>query len=508
MAKLIPFPLIHRRSTALLIASSGLIWFVAMADTARAFIPNARWSFSAYGNTGGIGSPATLTWSIVPDGTSIPGEGASDLIAFFDSRFGAGQGGSDLTKRPWFTHIERAMDRWSELGGIAFIYEPFDDGLAHGGFPGQLGVRGDIRFGAVSIDGISNTLGYSHYPNSSDIVLDSDDGPFLANPYNDYIQLRNVLTHEVGHALGFEHVSSSDTALLLEPVINTSFDGPQLDDIRALHHFYGDALDKSHNGLGNDTLASATPLGMLTAGESISVGTDAAPDFIVLSSDSDFVSIANLSDRDYFQFTIAQPANVNMVLTPLGGVFHQGAPGETQSLFDANARNNLTLALYRESEAELLATANSQPAGAVESLTNVALTTPGNYYVRIAGSNQNVQLYQLDISLIATISVLPGDFNSDGTVDAADFTVWRDELGGTGPDLHADGNGDLVVDHLDYSLWKSQFGTTASPATASASTIVPEPSRPLLWIALAIGVCTSQRKAARRRYCFKRSSDR
>ena len=38
---------------------------------------------------------------------------------------------------------------------------------------------------------------------------------------------------------------------------------------------------------------------------------------------------------------------------------------------------------------------------------------------------------------------LPGDYNVDGTVDAADFTVWRDSFGASGRrQLAADGDGD------------------------------------------------------------------
>ncbi|TWT86204.1 Beta-glucanase precursor [Pseudobythopirellula maris] len=67
-----------------------------------------------------------------------------------------------------------------------------------------------------------------------------------------------------------------------------------------------------------------------------------------------------------------------------------------------------------------------------------------------------------------------GDYNSDGKVDAADFTVWRDSRGATGAGLAADGNGDNRVDDADYDLWVSTFGQSKNetPATVNA----PEPS--------------------------------
>ncbi|MEN1680246.1 MAG: sulfatase-like hydrolase/transferase [Planctomycetota bacterium] len=73
-----------------------------------------------------------------------------------------------------------------------------------------------------------------------------------------------------------------------------------------------------------------------------------------------------------------------------------------------------------------------------------------------------------------------GDYNHDGTVDAADFTVWRDTLGSTEL-LSADGNRDGRVDLGDYLLWRSQLGETASPL--HASTGVPEPSGGLIAVA-------------------------
>jgi hypothetical protein len=52
---------------------------------------------------------------------------------------------------------------------------------------------------------------------------------------------------------------------------------------------------------------------------------------------------------------------------------------------------------------------------------------------------------------------LPGDYNEDGAVDAADYTVWQDTRGSK-TDLRADGNDDGTVDQADYDLWKAHFG--------------------------------------------------
>jgi len=79
-----------------------------------------------------------------------------------------------------------------------------------------------------------------------------------------------------------------------------------------------------------------------------------------------------------------------------------------------------------------------------------------------------------------------GDFNGDGTVSAADYTVWRNTLGST-TDLSADGNGNKVIDESDYEVWRSRFGTTLGGGGASTSNVVPEPSEVALMCLAAIG---------------------
>lgn len=63
-----------------------------------------------------------------------------------------------------------------------------------------------------------------------------------------------------------------------------------------------------------------------------------------------------------------------------------------------------------------------------------------------------------------------GDYNSDGVVDAADYTVFKDTLGSTS-DLRADGNGNGAIDPGDLTVWSDNYGAVAPSGTA-----VPEPS--------------------------------
>lgn len=63
---------------------------------------------------------------------------------------------------------------------------------------------------------------------------------------------------------------------------------------------------------------------------------------------------------------------------------------------------------------------------------------------------------------------LPGDYNRDETVDAADYTIWRDTLGSM-TDLRADGDGNGVINQNDYVIWKNAFGLRTGTVFGDAS---------------------------------------
>lgn len=68
-----------------------------------------------------------------------------------------------------------------------------------------------------------------------------------------------------------------------------------------------------------------------------------------------------------------------------------------------------------------------------------------------------------------------GDFDGSGTVDAGDYTVWKNAFGtSVTPGTGADGNSDGVVNIADYTVWRDNLGAAAS-ASVSAQP-VPAPS--------------------------------
>ena len=83
-----------------------------------------------------------------------------------------------------------------------------------------------------------------------------------------------------------------------------------------------------------------------------------------------------------------------------------------------------------------------------------------------------------------------GDYNNDGKVDAADYTVWRNNLGDANEDdIHNNGDGGGVT-AMDYAFWKTHFGTGGSGSGAGGvqTVQVPEPATLLSVLFAAVGI--------------------
>ncbi len=374
-----------------------------LAAPAHGYIANDRWGSTATNpSTGAQGTPITLTWSFAPDTTLIPdnpsGTLPSDLISFLDTTFGVGPGGDDLTQRPWFASFDQSFARLSAVSGVTYVYEPQDDGydFADPFFDfsarGILGVRGDVRLGGKTYGPGSNILASNFFPDFGEMMINTTQGALFSNSFNDYLRLRNTLMHEAMHGLGISHVDS-DAAFLIEPVSTVAFDGPQLDDILALQRLYGDALEK--NG-GNDLFSTATPLGIVSETQSLARGTQGDTTAVAASA-TDFLSIDDASDTDFFQFTLDAPLDVSILLTPKGTTYNVGPSGGTQAPYDSRAASNLSLALFdANGTTQLGPTIDANGAGAGESMFR--RLDPGQYFARVRGDQSEVQLYQISVT--------------------------------------------------------------------------------------------------------------
>jgi hypothetical protein len=100
------------------------------------------------------------------------------------------------------------------------------------------------------------------------------------------------------------------------------------------------------------------------------------------------------------------------------------------------------------------------------------------------GLDWDVQYNPDSVVLAAIVPGLVGDYNQNGTVDAADYVLWRNTLG-TMSDLRADGNGNGQIDAGDYDVWRANFGRTAGAGAGvdvPVGAAVPEPASIVLLV--------------------------
>lgn len=448
-------------------------------DSALSFFRlSTRWTSSATMASVPQGGPLILTWNLVPDGTPLPDEFSADptatnpsnLESFAIQRFGSVEN--------FKQKLRSIYARYEELTGIRYVEVNYDDGVETRDNPGVLGKRADIRIGGTAIDGDAGILAYDYFPNSSDMVLDTSDAYFTntptANNPNPDLLIRNTLAHEHGHGLGLMHTCPVDQTKLMEPFVSTNFDGPQLDDIQGVQHFYGDV---NESPAVNNTTGSATNLGTL------GVGTKAL----------NMRSIGDVNDTDFFKLkTDAENRKLQVSLSLPGAPYLEGPQNDDGSCgagtsFNPTNRRNLGLRLLNASGA-VLATANAFPAGQGESFSISSLSGEGPFYIQVFASDNldNPQLYNLNITLQAgnssgaatvtgrCVSIFAGgDFASSQRIGltGAKVTLKRASDGVALATATTDANG-------NYSIPKVSPGSytlTASYDRDAATTVVMDP---------------------------------
>ena len=89
------------------------------------------------------------------------------------------------------------------------------------------------------------------------------------------------------------------------------------------------------------------------------------------------------------------------------------------------------------------------------------------------------------------VSGNPGDFNDDGTVNAADYTVWRNAVGtNVAVGKAGDGNFDGKVTQADFYIWKANIGQSTNGLGVS----VPEPGGVFLWLVAIVTLGARRRR--------------
>ncbi len=123
------------------------------------------------------------------------------------------------------------------------------------------------------------------------------------------------------------------------------------------------------------------------------------------------------------------------------------------------------------------------------------------YYLGML-TEQSAGLVDLEVEYVRILLPTPagqiGDYNNNGIVDAADYTVWRNNVGQPGTTLqHRDpNNGTGVVSQDDYNSWKANFGAGGGAGGVGGGA-VPEPGTVALAL-VAMGLLAASRAESSR----------
>lgn len=196
-----------------------------LAGTLSSFSANA---FVLQGGSWGDGSPGTtVTWSLMPTGTSCAAESIGCTITSI----------TDFMPTGAITEIVNAFAAWSAVADLTFS-QVADDGAAFNAAT----TSGDIRIGGHAFDGSGGTLAHGFFPPpngataAGDIHFDTAETWKIGFGGTGF-DIFQVMTHEIGHAIGLSHTGASGS--LLEPFYSESFSGPQADDIAGAQAIYG-----------------------------------------------------------------------------------------------------------------------------------------------------------------------------------------------------------------------------------------------------------------------------
>jgi hypothetical protein len=295
--------------------------------------------------------PARITFSVVPDGTSIGGT-PSNLYSTLSARF---------APSVWSTALFEAAAVWEQIANINLV--PVNDNGA--AFNSGLYQQGDPNFGDIRISGIPNglgvgTLAYTFLPppingasGAGDTVYNSSQ-TYQMNGTN--YDLLTIAIHEFGYALGMGP-STINTAVMYGNY-NTLKQSLTTDDISGIDSIYWARQPDAWVQNWHNTSAAAAP--------DITAGLNSQ-----LQASISNTSLQNGSQSEWFKLTVPATTSGTMKVTMQSSNLSMLSPG---------------VAIYNSS---LVGVANASAPGAYgATVTDTIAVSPGQvYYIATYAAN-------------------------------------------------------------------------------------------------------------------------
>lgn len=193
-------------------------------------------------------------------------------------------------------------------------------------------------------------------------------------------------------------------------------------------------------------------------------------------------------------------ARTDFEATVLAGpttVTHESTTVDTITLADIAYGDSRYLFLANSSNSPLSISIDGLPPGILRTQIDDLFANAPELSVDSNTGQMLLNMEPLEVIALAVrvVDGTPGDYNGDGIVNVADYTVWRDNLGAAAGTLMNDPNTSLVGS-AQYSTWKASFGSNLPAPGSLHGTHVPEPATCISLLLGALAGLSCHRRAA------------
>lgn len=361
--------------------------------------------------------------------------------------------------------------RASEISGLLNHAEGVVTSLTNAGSAANVIFTGDMNFGSSFETGYQNLTGNNANGATDPLSLSSWPNASVAEHMTQSTRTSNLADGGASGGMDDRFDLQLVTGDLLDAE-GVTYLGPTSAGLSNLEH--------SYHAFGNDGVSWNTRINNTTAGRSQSA--------TVINA------LHNFSDHLPVIADYQLPAVLETILATVPATLALGELFDLEltirnaaNVLTADGADELDYLVTTTGDATGMFTGTELALGSGETLaipldTSSLGTKSGLLRITTSSLAAANSVVEIPISYQVISDTLLGDFNDNGTVDAADYTLWRDGLE-TGAFLAA-----------DYDVWRTNFGATnASLSSTQSTTAVPEPSAHWLVLFLVLARLLSMR---------------